>query len=89
MSDLIMGPIITTKYFGQTDSHESRIMAIHRRDSETIWRCYLNYDHSLSPEANHLAAAEKLLAKWPYENRLKIAGSGHDDKAYYFLCASC
>jgi hypothetical protein len=89
MSDLIMGPVIVTNYRCQTDSHESRIIAIHRRDSETTWRCYVNYDDSLSPEANHLAAAEKLLAKWPYENRLKIAARGHDDRAYYFLCASC
>ena len=88
MSDLIQGPVIVTKYCHQTNSRESRIMATHRRDSETTWRCFWDYDHSISAEENHFAAAAKLLARWPYKNALKIVGRGHDAMIYYFLCSN-
>jgi hypothetical protein len=88
MSDLVLGPVIVTKYCHQTSSRNSRIMATHKRDSETTWRCYWSYDHSISPEDNHLAAAAKLLASWPYENALRIVGRGHDENNFYFLCSS-
>jgi hypothetical protein len=63
-------------------------MATHKRDNDTTWRCYLNADNALSDEENHLKAAEKLLARWPYKNNLKIVGRGHDASNYYFLCQS-
>ena len=88
MSDLILGPVIITKYLGQTDHRDSRIMAIHKRDSGETWRRFVDYDPELSSEANHLAAAEKLLARWPYVNTLQIVGRGHDAEAYYWLCQS-
>ena len=88
MSDLILGPIIITKYRCLTNTGKARIIAIHRRDNDETWRRFVNYDYSLSAEENHLAAAEKLLASWPYVNRLRIVGRGHDADAYYFLCQS-
>ena len=88
MLDLITGPIIVTKFCGSTDTRESRILATHKRDSVTIWRRYHNYDHSKNSDSNHLAAAEKLLASWPYENSLKIVGCGQDASNYYFLCST-
>ena len=88
MSDLILGPIIITKYLGHTERKDSRIMAVHRRDSGKTWRRFADYDSELSPEANHQAAAEKLLKQWPYENTLRIVGRGHDADAYYWLCQS-
>ena len=88
MPDLILGPIIITKYTHQTEKRGSRIVAIHRRDNDETWRRFVNYDNSLSAEENHLAAAEKLLESWPYVNRLRIVGRGHDADAYYFLCQS-
>jgi len=88
MSDLILGPVIITKYCCATNNRESRIMAIHKRDNDTTWRCYRNVDNALSDEENHLKAAQKLLARWPYENNLKIVGRGHDASNYFFLCQS-
>lgn len=88
MPDLILGPVIVTKYCHQTNNRESRILAIHKRDNETTWRRYHNYDHNSSAEANHLAAAQKLLDSWPYNTGLKIVGRGHDAHSYYFLCSS-
>lgn len=88
MSDLITGPVIVTKYCAQTNSRESRILATHRRDGETVWRCYWNYDQNIDSDSNHLAAARKLLALWPYDNKLSIIGSGYDAKARYFLCSA-
>jgi hypothetical protein len=88
MSDLILGPVIITKYCCATNNRESRVLATHKRDNGTTWRCYLNVDNALSDEENHLKAAEKLLASWPYENNLKIVGRGHDASNYYFLCQS-
>lgn len=88
MSDLILGPVIITKYCYATDSKQSRVLATHKRDNDITWRCYLNVDNALSDEENHLKAAEKLLARWPYENNLKIVGRGHDASNYFFLCQS-
>ena len=86
--DLILGPVIITKFCPATDTRGSRIMAIHKRDNDTTWRCYSGCDHGGSAEENHLKAAEKLLASWPYENNLKIVGRGHDASNYFFLCQS-
>ncbi len=86
MVDLIAGPVIVTKYCCQTDSSGSRILAIHRRGSETVWRHYHNYDQGISSDENHLAAAEGLLASWPYIAALKIIARGYDAKGQYFVC---
>ena len=88
VSDLILGPVIITKYCCATNTRGSRIVAMHKRDNDTTWRCYFNYDHALNAEDAHLKAAEKLLASWPYENNLKIVGRGHDASNYFFLCQS-
>ena len=88
MFDLIFGPVIVTKYCCATNCKGSRILATHKRDNDTTWRCYLNVDNALSDQENHLKAAEKLLANWPYKNNLKIVGRGHDASNYYFLCQS-
>lgn len=88
MPDLILGPVIVTKYCCATNSKGSRILATHKRDNDTTWRCYRDIDNALSNEENHLEAAEKLLARWPYENTLKIVGRGHDANNYYFLCST-
>lgn len=88
MSDLILGPIIITRYIHRTEKRGPRIVAIHRRDNDETWRRFVSYDDALSAEENHLAAAEKLLGSWPYENSLRIVGRGHDANAYFFLCQS-
>lgn len=86
--DLILGPVIVTKFCPATNTRESRIMATHKRGNDTTWRCYFNYDHAKNADAAHQEAAEKLLASWPYENKLKIVGRGHDADNYFFLCQS-
>jgi hypothetical protein len=88
MADLILGPVIVTKYKGPTDTENASIVAIHRRDSGETWRHTLEWEDSLSAESNHLAAAQGLLDSWPYVNKLRIVGRGHDANAYYFLCST-
>lgn len=88
MSDLIFGPVIITSYVGPTNTKGSRIKAIHRRDNGVTWRHSANYCDELSAEENHLKVASELLAKWPYENSLRIVARGHDAGNYYFLCSS-
>jgi hypothetical protein len=47
---------ITTKYFGPTNARGSRIKATAERGSITV-----PYDHSLTNQANHVAAAQALV----------------------------
>lgn len=89
---LLMGPVIITRHLGPTNHRCSRVVATHRRDSSRSncqpWRKTLAWDHALSSEANHQAAAQALLASWPYETDLQIVGRGHDADAYYWLTVS-
>jgi hypothetical protein len=85
MKDLITGPVIVTRYLGPTNHLGSRVVATHRRDSETTYRKVVSWDHALSAEQNHRAAADALLAAWPYDAPLAIVGRGHDANAYYWL----
>lgn len=85
----ICGPVIITRYLGPTDHRGSRVVASHKRDSEKTYRVTWDWDHSLDGPANHLAAAELLLTKWPYldpeQERFILAARGHDHDAYYFI----
>lgn len=85
MSDLLMGPVIITRYLGPTNHNGSRVVATHKRDSETTWRKVWDWDHSLDGPENHRAAAEALLAAWPIDSDLVIAGRGHDHDSYFWL----
>lgn len=88
LNDHLMGPCIITRFLGPTNTRPSRVVATHKRDNETTWRKLLEWDHSLNSAENHLAAADALLADWPYENTLEIVGRGHDADCYFWLCAS-
>jgi hypothetical protein len=71
-----------TRYAGPTDHRPSRIIATHKRDSEKTWRVTMPWDHAISPERNHAAAAEALIARyWPNAD-LRIAARGHDHDRY-------
>jgi hypothetical protein len=89
MQDLLTGPVIITRYLGPTNYRCSRVVATHRRESSRSrchpWRTVINWDHALNAEQNHRAAADALLAAWPYETALEIVGRGHDANAYYWL----
>ena len=89
MSELLTGPVIITRYIGPTNTRGSRVVATHRRDSSRSgcfpWRTVISWQHELSAEENHRAAADKLISMWPYETELTIVGRGHDADAYYWL----
>jgi hypothetical protein len=85
MNPILQGPCIITRYLGPTNTLGSRIVATHKRDSDTTWRKVLRWDHALSAAENHQLAAEALLASWPYPTDLVVAGRGHDQDAYYWL----
>ncbi len=87
-TDVILGPIIRTRYLGPTYARGSRVVATHKRDTDVTWRKTIAWNHALDSQDNHLAAAEALLASWPHENTLRIVARGHDADAYYFLCQS-
>ena len=76
MADLLQGPVIITRYLGATDHRGSRVVATHKRDADTIWRATVEWDDGLDGPENHRAAAEALLAKWPYDSPLVIVGRG-------------
>jgi hypothetical protein len=80
-----MGPVIVTRYLGPTNSRGSRVVATHKRDSETTWRKVIDWDHALNGAENHQAAAQALLNAWPMESGLVIAGRGYDHDAYFWL----
>ena len=87
--DLIRGPVIRTTYVCATDATPySRVRATHKGGVNTTRRKTIRWENHLNSEANHLAAAEALLAAWPHENTLRIVARGHDDDAYYFTCQS-
>jgi hypothetical protein len=85
MTDLLMGPMIVTRYLGPTNTRGSRVVATHRRDSETTYRKTLDWDHALDGAENHRAAAEALVASWPLDLDAVIVGRGHDHDNYYWL----
>lgn len=83
--DLLVGPVIITRYLGPTNHRCSRIKATHKRDSETTWQVTIPWDHALTAEANHMAAAQQLVGNWITSSDLVIVGRGHDFEAYYWL----
>jgi hypothetical protein len=86
LMDQLAGPCIVTRYLGPTNTRPSRVVATHKRDNETTWRKVLAWDHSMNSAENHQAAANALLADWPYETTLRIVARGHDHDAYFWVC---
>jgi hypothetical protein len=81
------GPVIITRYAGPTYSLGSRVIASHKRDSETRWTARLSWDPALNSETNHKAAAEALLRKWPLgegQDAFFLIACGHDHDHYYW-----
>lgn len=92
MLELLAGPMIKTRYLGWTETRPARVVATHRRDSQTTYRAQVYWDDDLTAEANHQAAVQKLLDNYWFnmedENKLIIAGRGHDADAYYWLAVA-
>lgn len=83
---MLTGPIIRTRYIGPTDRRGSRVIADHRRDSETVLRVTIPWDHAASSEKNHELAARILADR--FSQPMKLAGRGHDDSAYWWLAVA-
>ena len=91
---LILGLIIETKFSGPTDTRDSRISAVCKRDSNRTFRKTVSYNHRLNGEDNHLAAAEAVMAvmetELAYEGcePFSVIARGHGGNSsagYYFL----
>lgn len=65
---------IETKFIGPTNFKGSRVTAKCQRGSTII-----DWDHSLSTEGNHEAAAKALIEKFVTEDRLKVGTLSRDN----------
>ena len=78
---------IHTKYIGPSNTKGSRIKAMVRRDSKTIWTAIVPFDHALDCEARHALAAKAVLRKHSPEmlnELMSCAGSTLDNLGYVF-----
>ena len=91
---ITLGLIIETRFLGPTDYRGSRISAVCKRDSDRTYRKTVSYDHRHNSEANHLAAAEAVMAvmqtELAYEGcePFRVIARGHggrNDAGYYYL----
>lgn len=74
--------MIETKYLGYTNHRPSRIVASRGRR-----RHYVPYDHSMTPQDNHAAAAKVLADEMTTKGRW-IAANHHDgDRMVFVLIA--
>lgn len=85
---LLQGPLIRTKYLGPTDHRDSRITAVHKRDSERTQRVTIPWDRELDPMENAKAAALALCKSWPYEQTMTLVACGFDHDHYYFIAST-
>jgi len=87
--ELLQGPLIRTKYLGPTNYRESRIKAVHKRDSDEVQSVTLSWDHSLDGMENAKAAALALLQSWPYQDhhQMVLVACGFDHDHYYFIAS--
>ena len=82
------GLIIKTKYLGPTDHKQSRIKAIHKRDSEKTFSKTIDWDYDLDCADNHYEAAKSLIDHWEFKDyhpNMKIVSMGWDHDHYYFV----
>ena len=67
-SDLARGLAIETRFLGPTDHRGSRVVAVCRRDSETVFRATVSYYYEGSPLDCHYEAALACLMKIEAQN---------------------
>lgn len=85
------GPLIITRYLGPTNYRGSRVVATHKRDSETTWRITLSWDHALTDSQNHQAAAMALVNRWLFGDgsvTFALAARGHDHDCYAWVAVN-
>ena len=94
------GLAIKTKFAGPTNTLGSRVIATYKRSHEETLRATTGWRHECSAERNHLAAAQKLLAKLNADrvayfeevgvpaseySLFEIVATGWDQDSYIFL----
>ena len=93
-NDLLTGLIIETRFLGPTDHSGSRISAVCKRDRSQAFRKRIGWRHNISPEDNHRAAAEAVMASIEAElafkdcEPLQIVAYGYggaNDASYFWL----
>lgn len=73
---------ITTKYIGPTNFRGSRIKATAEAGSVT-----LSYDHALSSEENHCAAAKALAEKFDWQG-VWVGGASRLTRTFVNVCSA-
>jgi hypothetical protein len=71
---------IETKFLGPTNYRGSRVKAIAQAGSVTV-----PWDHALSTEANHDAAARALILRWDWHGTW-VRGGRADGKGNVYVC---
>ena len=79
MTDRIITQAIETRYLGPTNTKGGRIKATAWAGSVTV-----PYDHGLSAENNHRAAAMALVAKLQWQGTFAQGGNAKGN-GYYFV----
>lgn len=84
------GYMITTKFYGPTNSKQARVVATCRYADGKTFRATAYWDHNQGAITNHARAAEKVCRKLDNEYwTFNLSDSvGFDTKAYYFVCRS-
>ena len=84
MAELPRGIAVETTYLGPTDHRGPRVKAtmVGTRQTATV-----GYDHSLSTDAAHLAAALHLMGQWFEGESLQVIGYTDTAKGFLFWLA--
>jgi len=86
---LLQGPLIRTKFLGPTNHRDSRITAVHKRDSERTQRVTIPWDRELDAMENAKAAALELCRTWQHpEMEMVLVACGFDHDHYYFIAST-
>jgi hypothetical protein len=94
-TELLAGPVILTRYSGATNTKGSRVIATHKRDSQTTWRVSVPYEDSVnckfpgdSERSAHYRAVERMLTTWPLfdsdPSKCRVVACGHDHQGYHW-----
>ena len=86
--NLIQGPIIRTRFLGPSNTRGSRIVAEHKRDSDTKWRKIIPKHYGSSDWENHRDAACALIHESPMRDwQVVLVACGHDADGYFWICS--
>jgi hypothetical protein len=87
-NDLARGLAIETRFLAPTNHRGSRVVAVCRRDSETVLRATVSYSYEGSPLDCHYDAALACLAKVEAQNdhfSFRFQCCAATDRGYLFI----